>query len=91
MLRTRARSAPSEPSSAASSASHGHFAAACAGRAPTKWLWKSISPVAIGVPYGKSFTGPPTARQPEWPLFMYLASKPASRSLIAVLQPMWKP
>ena len=29
----------------------------------------------------------PIAFQPEWPLFMYFASKPASRSLIAVLQP----
>src|SRR5689334_3573806 len=35
--------------------------------------------------------GWPIAFQPEWPLFMYLASKPASRSLIAVLQPTWKP
>ena len=30
---------------------------------------------------------PPMAFQPECPLFMYLASKPASRSLLAVLQP----
>jgi len=37
------------------------------------------------------FTGAPTARQPEWPTFMYLASNPASRSAIAVLQPTWKP
>ena len=31
--------------------------------------------------------GAPTAFQPECPLFMYFASNPASRSLIAVLQP----
>ena len=35
--------------------------------------------------------GCPIAFQPECPLFMYLASNPASRSLIAVLQPTWKP
>src|SRR5262249_17375576 len=33
----------------------------------------------------------PMAFIPEWPLFMYFASKPASRSLMAVLQPTWKP
>src|SRR5262245_61172994 len=33
----------------------------------------------------------PMAFMPEWPLFMYFASKPASRSLMAVLQPTWKP
>jgi len=36
-------------------------------------------------------TGCPIAFQPEWPLFMYLASNPAARSLMAVLQPMWNP
>ena len=35
--------------------------------------------------------GWPIAFKPEWPLFMYRASKPASRSLIAVLQPTWNP
>ena len=34
---------------------------------------------------------PPIAFQAEWPPFMYFASKPASRSMIAVLQPTWKP
>jgi len=41
--------------------------------------------------HGNSFIGALTARQPECPLFMYFASNPASRSLIAVLQPTWKP
>lgn len=35
--------------------------------------------------------GCPTAFHPEWPLFMYFASNPASFSLIAVLQPTWNP
>src|SRR5436189_36858 len=35
--------------------------------------------------------GAPIAFQPEWPLFMYFASKPASFSFIEVLQPTWKP
>jgi hypothetical protein len=30
---------------------------------------------------------PPIAFQAEWPPFMYFASKPASRSMMAVLQP----
>src|SRR5262245_59525237 len=34
---------------------------------------------------------PPIAFQAEWPPFMYFASKPASRSMMAVLQPTWKP
>ena len=33
------------------------------------------------------FSGAPIAFQPECPLFMYFASKPDSRNLIAVLQP----
>src|SRR5436190_4797848 len=37
------------------------------------------------------FIAPPIAFQAEWPPFMYFASKPASRSMIAVLQPTWKP
>src|SRR5207237_975600 len=41
--------------------------------------------------HGWILTRPPLAFQPEWRLFMYFASKPASRSLIAVLQPTWKP
>ena len=41
--------------------------------------------------HGQVFIGPPVAFHPEWPLFMYFASKPASRSLMAVLQPTWKP
>ena len=38
-----------------------------------------------------NFTGAPTAFHPEWPTFMYFASKPASRNAIAVRQPTWKP
>jgi hypothetical protein len=37
--------------------------------------------------YAFALIGWPIAFQPECPLFMYFASNPASRSLIAVLQP----
>src|SRR3954462_14475822 len=40
---------------------------------------------------GAIFIGAPTAFHPEWPLFPYRASKPASRSLMVVPQPTWKP
>ena len=36
-------------------------------------------------------TEPPIAFQAEWPPCMNFASKPRSRSLIAVLHPTWKP
>jgi ABC-type sulfate/molybdate transport systems ATPase subunit len=56
------------------------------------------SPGSSASPYKRSprrqvarRSGWPIAFQPECPLFMYLASNPASRSLIAVLQPTWKP
>ena len=43
--------------------------------------------VAPAVDHAFILTVAPIAFQPECPLFMYFASKPASRSLIAVLQP----
>jgi hypothetical protein len=42
-------------------------------------------------PHGCTLSGPPIAFQAEWPPFMYFASKPASLSAMAVLQPTWKP
>ena len=52
--------------------------------------WHGVEVLAV---HGQVFMmiGPPVAFHPEWPLFMYFASNPASRSLMAVLQPTWKP
>src|SRR5262245_3853422 len=43
------------------------------------------------LPHSLRRSGWPIAFHPKCPLFMYFASKPASRNLIAVLQPTWKP
>src|SRR5262249_34782472 len=50
-------------------------------------VWRLLT----GRPHSLRRSGWPIAFHPKCPLFMYFASKPASRNLIAVLQPMWKP